>query len=381
MRVRPIGLLVAVLFCCAIPARAQVPFPPSPTVVNGSLGPGALYRLVKPANWNGELVLYAHAYVPSSQPVALPNEADLIAGIVVPQGFALAYSSFSENGWAVKDGVQRTQQLLGTFKSQFGNPSRIYIGGASMGALIAIELVEKHPGWFDGMLAACAVTSSQAQADYMANVRAVFDAVYGNIPPPLPGDARSVPVGTNPAQVGVLAAAKIAANPLGVAAIAGIDQTPVPGITSDEIVQSIITAIIGNATFTYDLLPELHGKNYFDNSSVVYTGALPPAVLAGINATVDRFDAAPSAVNYLEQHYEPNGALQIPTVMLSTARDPFAPGFQRTAYANLVDAAGQSDFLVQREVNVYGHCPALPPTAIAAAFGELVNWVRTGDHP
>jgi len=378
MRLRSIGLL-AVLFCFAIPARAQVPLPPLPTVVDGRLGPGALYRLITPANWNGELVLYAHAYVPSSEPVALPDEAALIASLVVPQGFALAYSSFSENGWAVKDGVQRTQQLLGIFTSKFGNPSRTYIGGASMGALIAIELVEKHPGWFDGMLAACAVTSSQLQADYMANVRAVFDAVYPNAN--LPGDATRVPDGTNPTQVAAQAGLAIGGNPLGAVAIASIDQTPVPGLNLPERIQSIVTAVGGNATFTYDLLPELHGKNYFDNRAVIYTGALPPATLAGINATIERFDAAPSALNYLEQHYEPNGALSIPTVMLSTARDPFAPGFQRTAYANLVAAAGQSNFLVQREVNVYGHCPALPPAAIGAAFGDLVKWVELGIKP
>jgi hypothetical protein len=31
-------------------------------VIDGRFGPGALYRLVRPANWNGNLVLYAHGY-------------------------------------------------------------------------------------------------------------------------------------------------------------------------------------------------------------------------------------------------------------------------------------------------------------------------------
>ena len=84
-------------------------------VVNGRLGPGALYRLVRPTNWNGSLLLYAHGYVPGSDPVALPAEADLFVSLLVPQGFAIAFSSYSENGWAVKDGAQRTHQLLGIF--------------------------------------------------------------------------------------------------------------------------------------------------------------------------------------------------------------------------------------------------------------------------
>ena len=75
-------------------------------VVNGQLGPGALYRLVRPANWNGSLVLYAHGFVPKSEPVAFAAEGNLIISLLAPQGFAVALSSFSENGWAVKDGAQ-----------------------------------------------------------------------------------------------------------------------------------------------------------------------------------------------------------------------------------------------------------------------------------
>ena len=94
-------------------------------VVDGRIGPGALYRLVRPTNWNGSLVVSAHGFV-GSGPVALPGEGDLIIGLLAPQGFAVAFSSFSENGWNVKDGAQRTFQLLGLFTSKFGSPSRVY---------------------------------------------------------------------------------------------------------------------------------------------------------------------------------------------------------------------------------------------------------------
>jgi hypothetical protein len=67
--------------------------------------------------------------------------------------------------------------------------------------------------------------------------------------------------------------------------------------------------------------------------------------------------------------------------MLSTSRDPVVPGFHRTAYANLVAQAGQSDFLVQRTVNRYGHCPELTPVEIAKALGDLVAWVELGVKP
>ena len=37
-------------------------------VVDGRVD-GALYRLVRPSNWNGRLVLYAHGFVPSDAPL------------------------------------------------------------------------------------------------------------------------------------------------------------------------------------------------------------------------------------------------------------------------------------------------------------------------
>ena len=164
-------------------------------VVDGRFGPGALYRLVRPTNWNGSLLLYAHGFVPGSAPVALPAEADLFVSLLVPQGFAIAFSSFSENGWAVKDGAQRTHQLLGIFTSRFGLPTRVYIGGASMGGLITIKLLEQYPGVFAGALPACsAAGGSQAQFDYLAHTRALFDVFYPGV---LPGDAGSVPAGIN----------------------------------------------------------------------------------------------------------------------------------------------------------------------------------------
>ena len=349
--------------------------------IEGRLGPGAIYRLVKPANWNGSLLLYAHGYVPAGDPVVLPPEADLFVALFAPRGYALAFSSYSENGWAVKDGVQRTHQLLGIFTSRFGSPSRIYIGGASMGGLVAIKLVEDHPDLFDGALAACAPSGgSRAQYDYMANTRALFDLFYPDI---LPGDAGSVAPGLDlGTSIVVPAATAILANPGGAATIASISQTPVPFSNPSQLVVSMTTALAGNAAAANDLVPNLPSASYFDNADVIYSSAVvPPAVLAGINANVDRFTASQAALNYLDHHYKPSGDLRIPMLMLSTSMDPVVPGFHRTAYRTLVTAAGHGDLLVQRTVARYGHCNTLTPTEIATAFLDLVAWVEFGLKP
>ena len=348
-------------------------------VVDGTTGPGSLYRIVVPDNWTGSLVLYAHGFVTPDQPVALPAEADLFVQLLAPQGIAIAYSSFSENGWDVKDGAQRTYQLLGLFKSKFPQPTRTYIGGASMGGLIAIKLVESYPGAFDGALAACAMSGGTRQLfEYHSHVRALFDVLYPGV---LPGDAASAPPITDiNTQIIAPAIAAMTADPASALTLASIDQTRIPFSSAAELVQAIVTALVGNVGDQLDPLLT-RGKAFFDNRNTMYSSAvLPPLVLQAINAGVDRFDASPSALAALDHNYTPSGDLRIPMLMLSNALDPVVPGFNQASYLAAVTAQGADDFLVQRQVPTYGHC-VFTPTEIATALSDLVLWVQAGIKP
>jgi pimeloyl-ACP methyl ester carboxylesterase len=348
-------------------------------VVDGQSGPGALYRLVRPDNWNGRLILYAHGYVSTDEPVALPAEAEQLAALLASQGFAVAYSSFSENGWAVKDGAQRTWQLMNLFTSKFGRPTGVYVSGASMGGLVAIALAERYPAAFKGVLAACAVAGgTRAQYDYQANVRAVFDVFYPGV---LPGNAGNVSANVNTDFEIVLPAIVAMANdPLGAGALASIAQTPVPAASAEELVQSIVTALVAHAASYREFLPELHNQPYFDNTTTLYTGALPPATLAYLNSLIGRFSASPSALNYMAKHYEPTGRIEAPMLMLSTSRDPLVPGFHQAIYDQRATDAGSGGFLVQRTIDRYGHC-VFTPNELATAFSDLVAWVEFGVVP
>ena len=126
-------------------------------------GPRLRLPLVRPSNWNGILLLYAHGYVSKDVPVGITPDDQLVISLLASQGFAVAVSSFSENGWVLKDGTQRTHQLLGLFTSKFGKPARVYAAGASMGGLIAIRLIETWPDEFAGVLPACAVAGGLAR--------------------------------------------------------------------------------------------------------------------------------------------------------------------------------------------------------------------------
>lgn len=349
-------------------------------VIDGAFGPGALYRIVRPTNWNGQLVLYAHGYVSPDQPVTITPDDDLVISLLAPQGFGVAVSSFSENGWVVKDGTQRTHQLLGLFTSKFGRPTTVYVAGASLGGLIAIKLAETYPATYAGALAACAVAGgTQRLFDYQGHARALFDFFYPNV---LPGSAANLPPGTDITNDIVLpAVGAMTANPIPAFEMAAVDQTPFPFAMPAELIQSIATALQGNAGELAEIQSLTHGKPFFDNRSTIYSSAtLPVLLLQAINAGMERFDASPSALQALDQNYDPSGDLRIPMLMLSDARDPEVPGFNQVSYAAAVANTGAANFLVQRQVQAYGHC-VFTPTQLGTAFSDLVLWVQFGIKP
>jgi pimeloyl-ACP methyl ester carboxylesterase len=273
-------------------------------------------------------------------------------------------------------------QLLGLFASKFGQPSRVYVGGASMGGLIAIRMAETWPREFAGLLPACAVAGGLTrQYDYMLNVRALFDVFYPGV---LPGTAVSLPPGTDVVQdIVTPAVAAMTVSPAGAAALASITQTPVPFSNPAELVESIATALAGAATYV-EILELTHGHAYFDNTATEYTGALPAATLALVNASVQRFAGTRAGQTLLALNYTPDGDLRLPALTLSTFRDPVIPGFHRTVYGETVAAMGNADWLVQRSVpgvgGGYGHC-TFTPQELTQAFSDLIAWGEFGVKP
>ena len=95
----------------------------------------------------------------------------------------------------MKDGTQRTHQLLGIFTSKSGSSEpRLCHGWLEMGGLIAIRLVETYPGKFSGL--ASRVRSSGRPSwqgcDYFGNVPRPLQSLlpwhpprqhHSNIPP------------------------------------------------------------------------------------------------------------------------------------------------------------------------------------------------------
>lgn len=359
---------------------------PGVTEVVGRTGPGSSYALLVPPHWNGELVLYVKGYVQPFLEPTLDMEIPGVRDWLLTEGFAVAWSSYSETGYAVRDGWQRTHQLRGLFASEFGQPVRTYLVGLSLGGLVAEFLAERFPSQYDGTLAMCApLGGGRMNADYVAHFRVAFDYFYPGV---LPGTLYSMPEGYllippdpatgfpgSPAFHAVVNA--VAGNPFPAMEMANLEQIDLAYADPGELVTSFLN-VLGYQINGANALAERHmGKGFFDNAATWYSGSSDDDAL---NAGIQRFSADPAAERYLERWWNPTGAIARPFVSIHTSRDPIVPIRSSDVFAARVATAGASHLLLQRTIEGFGHCGFGAPD-IPMAFQTLVSWVQTGTKP
>jgi pimeloyl-ACP methyl ester carboxylesterase len=158
-------------------------------------GSGALYLICIPPVWNGSLVVYAHGYVSPFDTVAFQD--DEVAGVRVSQiitglGYAVATTSYRNNGLIVFEAEQDLLRVVQTFQRLFGpGHGPTIAAGVSEGALIAVLAVERHPRLFDGAFAACGPLGDfAAQLDYLNDFRVLFDFFFPGV---IPGSVVAIP--------------------------------------------------------------------------------------------------------------------------------------------------------------------------------------------
>jgi pimeloyl-ACP methyl ester carboxylesterase len=380
--------LVAVVFCSA-PAPA-----PAQTHYEGAAGPGSMYEIDVPANWNGDLVLYAHGIVEAALPVTLPTTQDgynILRSHLLAKGYAVAASSYSSNGWALADAVRRTHQLGRIVARKAGRPRRTFLVGHSMGALAIVKLAEQHPEEYDGVLAMCGpLGGALAELQYAGDARVTFDYYFPNV---LPGTAFDVPPGTqylSPLDAGgpnalfLRVYSALSANPS--ATFQWATAAQLPFITETELGNAALYVVGFLVRYTSDFIERVNGKMPFDNEDVAYevnvtTDPGTNAYLSGLlNAGVERFKADRPALRYYERNYSPNGQIDTPLMTLHTTRDPAIPFSHEAMFAKTVAAAGRSQQLVQRQIDRWGHC-AFTSGEVDSAFADLVRWVKSGKRP
>ena len=395
-----IGIAVAiVLFVGAAPPTAPAAAPPEYFVDESKLPfdalpgtttdrlwgvhNGAGYRIEVPADWNGELVLYAHGFRGTGTELTVTNPS--IRSYLVAHGFAWAASSYSKNGYDVKQGVKDTHALGAVFRGLVGNPKRTYLMGHSMGGHITGVAIEQYPAAYAGALPMCGVMGDVELFDFFLDYNLLAQALAdwpAQFPPPADYLTTVVPA------VKTALAASFPA-----------------GLNSEgEKLKAATELLTGGERPTFDVGWTVWNANDFLFGLGVGDGTVgvAPGVVAGNIDTVYQVDADPAlstdevALNNAvlrvakdPQGVHPNGLANIPAVQgrpsipvisLHTLGDLFVPFSMEQIYARRVAANGASRLLVSRAIRDVGHC-GFTTGEQEAAFAELVNWVENGVKP
>lgn len=339
---------------------------------------GAPFRLVRPDEWNGDLVLLLHGYVAPGDPITVPPVGhefifgQLTEGLVT-RGFGVAFSSYRVNGYAVREGTVDTRIAQLLYSLLFGRPSETYLTSFSMGTHIGQRLVETMPGRYDGYLAVCAaIGGATLQNDYFSDARVLFDFFYPGV---LPGDILTADLEFFPEVVPLVIGA-LSANPAPAFEMATVMD--IRWITPEELFEGVISSLILAGGGTEDM-QEKAGGNPYDNSATAYSGSNDDAAL---NGGVERFIADRRAARFLDRYYDPRGRLGGTEILhLHTTRDPIVQ-LQRhqPVFEQLVMKKGNQDQYLVRAVDRFGHC-AFSPDEILASFDELVLWTEKGLKP
>jgi hypothetical protein len=396
---------------------AQVSFPcvksTGTNTLTGNIG-GANYLIEVPSNWNGTLVLYSHGYVFPGNPLTPVDAGDpLTEATMLQAGYALAGSSYSQNGWALQQAFQDQIALLNFYDTTCGQPLRTIAWGHSLGGIITAGLVQLNPNRFAGALPMCGVlaggigTWNQALDGAFA-----FDLLLaGNtLPivhlPPLGSSALTADF--NQAE-GVLQSAQ--STPQGRARIALIASlgdlpgwfttgSPEPASTdyATQEVNQFNWEFQVDFAFAFFARAELEaraGGNPSWNTGVDYRVQLSHSAdstevaalykQAGLNLNQDlnalnaapRISADSGAVGYLNNFITFDGNLNIPVLTMHTTGDGLVVNQDEQAYASVVASQGNSSLLRQMFVHRAGHC-AFTPAETVAAFNTLVFRIDLG---
>ena len=341
--------------------------------IDGQLA-GAEYTLLRPAAWNGDLVLLVHG--------SITGEFEALAPGFTSQGYGVAFATLPDglgDGDALPRITRDSRLVEAAFRLHFGKPLRTYLVGFSRGAHNMQRLLETTPWRYAGMLSMCGGNGgSQLQWDHFFTARVLFDHYFPGVLPGTPEDMPEIDLNTYLNRLAPGIAAELYGNPDAARELGSVEQFDLAWNDFDELVTAIIESLAIHSVGVNNLLQAASG-NPFDNASTYYSGT---ANDANLNAGVARFVADRRAREFLRRWYEPRGRIgATPVILLHTGRDGIAPeNSANDRYESRVIAAGSGDFLLRRVVDRAGHC-AFGPSEIFGSFADLIAWAESGIRP
>lgn len=362
---------------------------------------GSAYRVEVPANWNGQLVMYAHGYRGTGSVLTVGNPS--IRAYLLQQGYAWAASSYSKNYYDVRAGVEDTNALALAFNGiaaargrTLAAPTKIFITGHSMGGHVAAAAVEaetlaraNNKVSYAGAVPMCGVTGDTELFDTFTAMQASAQAVAGAASSPLPAWT---------SVAGQVNAALWASFPSPTAPAAPIAPT-----TLGEQYVSIVKNLTGGERPLFRLglttggsFPSAYGTFGGDGTingvlsrwgtTTRYTYRVDgnDAATAAVNANAPKVTADPNAnalrADGLRWIPVVHGQFSVPVVAIHTLGDLFVPFNMMQIYRQRADTQGNGGRLVTRAIRGISHCDFTVAEQVEA-FDAMVQWERGGARP
>ena len=367
---------------------------------------GAGYQIEVPKNWNGMLVMYAHGYGGTGPNVSVTTPS--IRRHLISQGYAWAASSYTKNYYDVRAGVEDTNALANAFTAiaaQRGRalpaPSKTYIIGHSMGGHVAAAAVDEeavetaaNKVRYAGAVPMCGVLGDTELYNYFAAYQTAAQ-VEANVP------ATSWPV-SNWAEIAPTVQSRLFSS-FPSAATPGAAAVPT---AQGQRLKQIVENLSGGDRPLFDLayagplqntVWSTFGRDGkilgILNEDVVTTEGIQfqldtnPALSAeeaNYNASIFRVQATPDANRIrrdgIRWFPKTNARISVPVVTIHTLGDLYVPFSMEQIYKRRADAAGTSQWLVQRAIRGIAHCD-FTLAEQTAAFDAMTKWEQQGVKP
>ena len=364
---------------------------------------GAKFEIRMPANFNGTLYVYSHGIRNNVNlppiPVIAPTGSVIdyspevapsatVANALLKQGFALAGSGASAQGWSLEEGVDGAFQVLQIAKNKYAKVSKVVAWGNSLGGLTAQAFAEQYSGAIDAVLPMCIADSAQSQitmaGDFLWGLKTFFNPaikgtgysageagyreMLGDLQQALgtllalqaaikadplrpawpatstvPATLKAIPVRAAILLLGLVSGISTqsktydaSSGPAGNETTFGVVLSPALAVLENG-AEAAALAILAN----YDMEVRAGGVVY-DNSRTNFPARLGDdaqvyaAALSGSTATTGmvgylqlvapKVTANPAAVAKLNSMYQLQGKIEVPTITLAAPSDHITPG-------------------------------------------------------
>jgi hypothetical protein len=385
MRLAALALLLCLLIA---PALAQVALVED----RGRTDSGAWYVIQVPTGWQpGDgLVLVNHGFdfrPPGGTPSLGPQ---VLRQRQLAQGYALAASSYSDQGWALFSTRADHAQLLTRFRERFGEPGRIIASGGSLGGLVALQqAAQPELGAVEGVYALCTPAAGSRVWDQAFDLRLTYDAVCADVSGGrLPRGGDGLPYALDQADLddydSWLDGGRIY---LAINRCTGIDLPPwaissgmerrlaqilaVSGVSEEFFLDNMAYATFGLSDLLRSPL-KLAGAAALDNRFVDYGDGQ-------INQDIERVQADRLAALELKLNHTPRGDLRAARVLSThTSGDGLvAPAHQQALQALLPNDQLSVAYVKEAEASHCGYSDA----ELVAGWEELRDWLDDAPQP